>query len=260
MTYLSYEFDDTYDYEGTDWLDDSADLAKALRESLDDEYADATPREMVDALANVLESMSPAEAFSVAKALKQIRRSAGRVLSDPALGQIAGSALPIAGGALGTIIGGPAGTAVGTSLGTAAAKALPRRPAKAPVSRTAAPPTAPPAVTPAAAGGSAAAAQGLVLTQQPDVLKSLLALAMGQHGQKTVSGVPVAKIMSMLSSVFGQAAADADELTYLDQEAFEESSAEDSALFGDTSTPDRSIYTTLMDVDNDDLAEALESL
>lgn len=260
MVQLSYEFDEWSEDEGSDWLDESADLAEALRESLVDEYADATASEMSEALANVLESMSPAEAFNFAKALKQIPRGAGRVLADPAFGQIAGSALPIAGGALGTVIGGPVGTALGTSLGTAAAKALPRSPTKAPVSRTAAPPTAPPAATPAAAGGSAAAAQGLVLTQQPDVLKSLLALAMGQHGQKTVSGVPVAKIMSMLSSVFGQAATDADELMYLDQEAFEESSAEDSALFDDGSTPDRSIYTTLMDVDNDDLAEALESL
>lgn len=259
MAQLSYEFADWSD-EGTDWLDESADLAEALRESLDYEYADASPDEMGDALANVLESMSPAEAFNFTKALKQIQRGAGNVLSDPAFGQVTGNVLPIAGGALGTVIGGPAGTAVGTSLGTAAAKALPGRPTKAPVTRPAAPPTVPTATTPAAAGGSAAAAQGLVLTQQPDVLKSLLALAMGQHGQKTVSGVPVAKIMSMLSSVFGQAAADADELMYLDREAFGESSGEHSSLFDDASTPDRSIYTTLMDVDNDDLAEALESL
>jgi hypothetical protein len=260
MVQLSSEFDEWSEDEGADWLDESADLAEALRESLVAEYADATASEMSGALANVLESMSPAEAFNFAKALKQIPRGAGRVLADPTFGQIAGSALPIAGGALGTVIGGPVGTALGTSLGTAAAKALPRSPTKAPVSRPAVPPPVPATATPAVAGGSAAAAQGLVLTQEPDVLKSLLALAMGKHGQKTVSGVPVASIMSMLSSVFGQAAADADELMYLDQEAFGEPVGEDISPFVASSTPDRSIYTTLMDVDNDELAEALESL
>ena len=57
--------------------------------------------------------------------LSQIGRSAGQALSDPTVSAIARTALPIAGGALGTVIGGPVGTALGTQLGTLAAGALP---------------------------------------------------------------------------------------------------------------------------------------
>jgi hypothetical protein len=231
--------------EYEEWSDGS-ELADVLRDALDDTYSDASPVEMEDALGNVLEAMSPAESFNFAKALKQIERG----LSDPGVSQVLRTALPIAGGAIGTVIGGPAGTALGSSLGNAAASALPG----APRARPAAPAPAP--TTPPVAGGSAAAAQGLVLTQQPDVLKGLLALAMGQHGQKSVSGVPLAQLMSMLSSVFGQAAADADELMYLGREGFDET---DRPLEGDVAPSDRSLYVTLMDADNEELEEAMGS-
>jgi len=109
---------------------------------------------------------------------------------------------------------------------------------------------------PNVAGGSAAAAQGLVLSQRPDVLQALLSLAMGQQGQKSVNGVPVAGVMNMLSSVFGQAAADADELLYLDGEDGESADSED--LVGITALPsDRTLYTALLDADNYELSEAL---
>jgi hypothetical protein len=92
------------------------------------------------------------------------------------------------------------------------------------------------------AGGSAAAAQGLVLTQRPEVLQALLALAMGQHGKRQVDGIPVPAIMNMLSSVFGQAAADADELTYL--------APDDDGEGESVAAPhDRSLYTALLDAD-----------
>ena len=68
------------------------------------------------------------------------------------------------------------------------------------------------------AGGSAAAAQGLVLSQQPEMLRSLLATALGQQGRQQVSGVPVAQLLTLFSQVIGQAAADADELMYLEQQ------------------------------------------
>jgi hypothetical protein len=256
---LRYNFSDEPEFLEPDWIDE-ADLADVLRESLDDSYADADPEEMDEALANVLESMSPAEAFNFTKALSQIQRGAGQVVSDPAFGQIAGNVLPVAGGALGTVIGGPAGTSIGSSLGTAAAKAIPGRgPRTVPTTPgpRAAMSTFPAVGTPPVAGGSAAAAQGIVLTQQPEVLKALLALAMGQHGQKTVSGVPVASIMNMLSSVFGQAATDADELMYLDQEAAEGLHDGDTSILEAESHDDRSIYTTLVDADNAELAEAV---
>jgi hypothetical protein len=106
------------------------------------------------------------------------------------------------------------------------------------------------------AGGSAAAAQGLVLTQQPDVLKALLALAMGQQGARQVGGVPVASVMNMLSSVFGQAAADADELAYLDSEGSDEGALEEgrSGYADPALGSGRSLYTTFMDSENEELA------
>ena len=172
---------------------------------------------MDDALENVLDSMSPAEAFNFGSALNQIGKSAGRLVSDPTFVPVVRTAVPIAGGAVGTLIGGPVGTALGSQLGNLAASALPARPAPppadgprrpaaaasspgipapaaqpvvaAPVPSAAAvaPPGVPPhrAAASPVAGGSAAAAQGLVLTQQPDVLRSLLATALGQHGRQT---------------------------------------------------------------------------
>lgn len=235
--------------DGQDWFDESVDMVDVLWDAMHEDYSDASFDEMDDAFGNVMEAMSPAESFNFAKALKQIERGAGQALSDPTFGQIARTALPIAGGAVGTVIGGPVGTALGSRLGTAAAGALPA----APIPR---PGTAAGSAVPAVAGGSAAAAQGLVLTQQPDVLKGLLALAMGQHGQKAVNGHSVAQIMSMLSSVFGQAAADADELMYLDNASFDD----DASLEDSAAPPGRSLYTTLLDTDNDELAEAMESL
>jgi hypothetical protein len=238
------------DYEDLDWFDETAELAEVLRDALHDDFSDASSEEMDDALGEVLESMSPAESFNFAKALKQIERGAGQALSDPVFGQIVRTGLPIAAGAVGTVFGGPVGTALGSSLGTAAARALPGGAPTRPAAPT------PDPGRPAVAGGSAAAAQGLVLTQQPDVLKGLLALAMGEHGKKSVNGVPVPAIMGMLSSVFGQAAADADELMYLDEEG---SSNESEALpYDSEASPGRSLYTTLMDVDNYELAEAEE--
>ena len=248
-------------------------LGDVLRQTLRDEYADASDEEIGDALVNVFDAMSPAEAFNFAGALNHIGRSAGQLLSDPTFGSIARSALPIAGGALGTVIGGPVGTALGSQLGNVAASALPTRgPARPPTPQGLAPPTAPvptsgtpavtsagtpiaaPAVTWHAAGGSAAAAQGLVLTQQPQVLQSLLSAALGQHGRQQVGGIPVAQLLGMLSQVFGQAAADADELMYLELQSDDGESVVDSSW----SESDRSLYTSLIDADNLELAEALD--
>ena len=209
-------------------------LADVFRSSLREEYADASDAEMGDAVENVLDSMSAAEAFNFGSALSQIGKSATKLASDPTFAQIVRTAAPIVGGALGTAIGGPLGTALGSQLGNLAAQALPAPPAPrppAPPPRPAAPPppatppalaaplpaaptpapaapvTAPPisaAVPPppaapsaapagasSVAGGSAAAAQGLVLSQQPEVLRSLLATALGQQGRQQVSGIPV---------------------------------------------------------------------
>ncbi|MBL8930513.1 MAG: hypothetical protein JNL54_10355 [Kineosporiaceae bacterium] len=213
-----------------------------------------------DAMEAVLGSVSAAEAFNIAKALRQIGGGAGQVLANPAVSQIARTALPTATGALGTVIGGPVGTALGTRLGSLAAGALTRQGAPRPAApiTTA---TASPAATPVA-GGSAAAAQGLVLTQQPDVLKALLALALGGNGSRQVGGVPVTSVMNMLSQVFGQAAADADELAHPGGWAAD---AEGGYLEGSHleagwppddlgSANPRSLYTALLDADNEELS------
>jgi hypothetical protein len=271
---------------------DAADLTDALRSALSEDYAEASDEEIGDALADVLDSMSAAEAFNFASALNRIGKSASQLVSDPTFAAVAQTALPILGSAAGTMIGGPAGAALGGKLGTLAAGALPTRPAAAPAPPSPAPAPvapAPPAPAPVAAaapapaaagtpvpsapvvtapqapatpagpaspaaGGSAAAAQGLVLTQQPDVLRSLLATALGEHGRQTVSGVPVPQVLGMLSQVFGEAAADADELMYLGQRP----DAAESALEEGPADAIDSLYADLLGADNLELADAAE--
>ena len=58
----------------------------------------------------------------------------------------------------------------------------------------------------------------------------------------------------MLSQVFGQAAADADELMYLEQQADATESVLEDAPAGSV----RSLYTDLLGADNLELAEAAE--
>ena len=282
-------------------------LADVFRSALRAEYADASEAEMGDALENVLDSMSAAEAFNFGSALSQISKSASKLMSDPTFAQIVKTAAPIAGGALGTVIGGPVGTALGTQLGSLAAQALPtpavpRAPAAPPAPPPPPPPELPapaapaapapvPAVPPAApplpalsapaapaapapvpvvppaspsqagpapagassvAGGSAAAAQGLVLSQQPEVLRSLLATALGRHGRQQVSGVPVAQLLTLFSQVIGQAAADADELMYLEQQP----DAAEGIVEDVPSAQVRELYADLLGADNLDFAEA----
>ena len=266
-----------------DWGDQESgpdlnqDLAGALRSALHEQYAGASDEELQDALDNVLDGMSPAEGFNFGAALSQIGKSANRLVSDPTFIQIAKTAAPIAGGALGSIVGGPIGTALGTQLGNLAVGALPAArpsvPAQPPASAPAAAPAPVPPPTPGAApalsaaavtppvaapvspvaGGSAAAAQGMVLTQQPDVLRSLLATALGQHGRREINGVPAAQVLSMLSQVFGQAAADADELMYTDQPEASEGVADDVP-----GGPSRQLYVDLLGADNLELAEAAD--
>ncbi|RIQ15848.1 hypothetical protein DY240_23525, partial [Jiangella rhizosphaerae] len=120
----------TIDAYDLDWVDGDG-LGEALAEVLSDDYADAAPEDLELAVADVLDELSPAEAFGFGKALRQLGSGAGRLVSDPAFAQIAGKVLPVAGGAAGTAIGGPLGTAVGTQLGSIAARSLPKAPAPA---------------------------------------------------------------------------------------------------------------------------------
>jgi hypothetical protein len=117
-------------------------------------------------------------------------------------------------------------------------------------------PEIPPAPKPASpvAGGSAAAAQALVLCQHGDMLRGLLASALGLGGCQQVSGVPVAQLINLFSQVLGQAAADADELMYLRQQA----DAPETVLEDAPADSVRSLYTDLIGADNLELAEAAE--
>lgn len=255
-------------------------LADVLRSAMREEYARASDEAMGDALEAVLGSMSPAEAFDFGSALSQITNSAKKLAADPMVGQIARTAVPAVAGVIGTFYGGQAGGAIASQLGNLAVNALlppaasppPARPpaaaappsvtpaapiaapppaAAAPVPGAAAPPLAP---TSPVAGGSAAAAQALVLTQQPDALKALLATALGQHGRQQVSGIPVAQILSMLSQVYGRAAADADELMYLGQQP----EATESVLDDAPGSSPQLLYADLLAADNLQFAGAAD--
>jgi hypothetical protein len=243
--------------EGEEFEGDVLELEGAFREALGEEYESASPDEIEDALVNVFESMTAAESFNFAKALGQIEKGAAQALADPAVSRFATAALPYAGAAVGTSFGGPAGTAIGSGLGGAAAKALAgaRPPAARPIA-----PIAPLPTSPLAATGSAAAAKGLVLTQQPEVLRSLLALSLGEHGRKSVDGVPVGAVMNLLSTIFGQAAADADELSYMSEEAsdypLDGEEAYDTGFAAPSERAD-ALYAALLDAENEDFAEAI---
>ena len=233
--------------------DGSLRLGEVLGEALRDEYADATPEELDVALLDVVESMTPAEAINFTSALRQIEKGAARTLQDPAVAQLVATGLPLAGGAAGTLIGGPVGTAVGSGLGGAAAKALAGKPPAAAPRAAAGPQTS------AVASGSAAAKQGLVLCQQPEVLKCLLALALGQHGQQSVAGMPVGSVMSLLSTIFGQAAADAEELIEAGEGLPEYLLDADGELAADPGSPEdraQALYSALLDAEDAYLAEA----
>jgi hypothetical protein len=238
---------------GESFTDDAAsaadrlELSQSLGEALRDEYAYATPEELDEALGKVLESLAPAEAYDFAKALQQAGKSARRVLEDPALAQIAKTALPLAGGAL----GGPAGISLGSGLGSVAAQALAAR-AKPPPGAG-----APPAGKPPVAAGSSAAATGFLLSQTRPALLATLATAMGDHGRKAIDGVQVADIMRLLSEVYAHAARDADEL----QQFSSEPPSYPLDAEGDPEAPmdrARALYTALVAAETEALSEAVD--
>ena len=270
------------DWAGEDWADEdwpeeeqvSDDAVTGLRLVLSDDYADVSDAEMADALEDVMNAMSAAEAFNFGAALNQIARGAGQVLADPNVASIARTALPIAGGALGTVLGGPIGTALGGQLGTIAANALPAgRPVPRPVvARTVtagvAVPGAPVPFVPGAgslgpaasavAGGSAAAAQGLVLAGHPLMQQALASAAFGQHGQQQVGGIPVAQLLGLLGRVVGQAAAEADELLYLSGGSGENGGGEGDSEEERSADAVQNLYTSLIDAEAFALADTLD--
>jgi len=273
------EQEDLTDQDYQDAADaELAGYAELLRGALREDLADIDAETLEEALASTFDAMTPAESFNLGKAFQQIGRTASQVVSDPAFAQIAGTALPLVAGAVGTIYGGPAGGALGSSLGTALAKAIPTRPTTSPT-RPPAPPArlqppgfgpAPPASTgvpgpglapspepPGAPGagtapgqdGSNAALQALLLGNSG--LLGTLAAALGPYGRSEVNGVPVASLMRTMSSLYGKAAADADQLLFLQRGDAEEATDDGPS----EAWSDGAVYTALLDAENDEFAD-----
>lgn len=234
--YTAYDAAEASDLDGyafeqaaDDWYPpdpafESAPLTEALREAFHESYLDAPEEALQDAWADILDTMTPAEGFNFNKALRQIGKTGRQILRDPTVGQIARTVLPAAGATIGTIYGGPMGGALGGQLGQAAGQVFTggKKTAAGPAVKSAPAPAAKTRPTPAGPAsqgspqaGSAAAAQLLQLTQDPNVLKSLLALALGARGRKAVTignGGPTVNLgsyMNLLGALANRAAADA---------------------------------------------------
>jgi hypothetical protein len=221
----------------------SPDLALVLGEALRDEYAYATPEELDEALGNVLVSLAPAEAINFAKTVQQAGR---RMREDATLAQIAKTALPLAGGA----VAGPAGMAAATGLGNVVGQALAGHAEPAP------PAAGPAAAKPPVAAGSPAAATAAVLCQMQKPLLATLSTAMGEHGRKTIDGVPVAEIMELLGQVFARAARDAKELQLGSSEPPGYVLDAEGDFQADPAERARALYTALVAAETEALSEA----
>lgn len=272
-SYYEASNDDSYwtdqDWAEEAWLSGTEPAVAGLRLVLSDAYADASDEEMTNALTDIMAAMSPAEALSFGTAFNQIARGANRALSDPTVAPIAHNVLKSAGPVLGTMIAGPGvGTAVGGQLGTLATKALPaprttraRGVAAVPATvRTGARSHGVATVTPAAtplAGGSPAAAKGVVLLENPLMKQALAAAAFGNHGQQQVAGHPVAQLLGLLGQVINEAAAEADKLFYLSGGTKDQETIEGE---GGSWSPEsnQQLYNSLIDAENIQLAETLD--
>jgi hypothetical protein len=180
--------------------------------------------EAVDELfEQVTAGLTEVEAESMGNALRAIGRWVG---DRERMGQIAGAVLPLAGTAVGTVYGGPVGAALGGALGKGASQAIAGGGRASGRSRAAGPAAAAPprsGGTPAAAQlpagtGSQAAAQLLHVVQNPAFLSSLVSLALGAHGQPTITvgsedkQVPVGAFANLLTTLASRVTQDADAL------------------------------------------------
>lgn len=223
-------YDEADDYDAVldedDFLLDVEPVAvtRGMREALSDDYADASDDDVNDALAGVLDELSPEESFNFSKALGQVGKAAGGLMADPNVAAYARTLLPVAGGTLGTAFGGPVGGAALGQLGRAAAGAFPGRPPGLPA----------PAAQVAGQPAASAAVKSVVLANDERIRQALLAAALGTQGRQQVAGVPVAQLLGLLSQMVGQAAAEADEMMYGIQEASESELFDSSDLDADT--------------------------
>jgi hypothetical protein len=230
--------------------EDLFDLGEALRDGLGEDYEDATPEELEQALVNVMELLTPAESISFANALGQLGSGASRVVRDPTFTQVAGTALPV----VGTALGGPVGAAVGSALG----KAVTAAPAGAKAPST---PTTAQGPGPQVSGAELPAAlRSFFLMNNPVMQKAALAAALAPFGKTSVKGFPVGALLGMLGSTLGEAAAEADELSY-------ESSTSPAYLLdeqipsadpADPGARAQALYAALLRAEDEELAEAVD--
>jgi hypothetical protein len=244
------EEDDEFLSEDFDELDGDSELGEVLRGLLSDDYADALPEELDEALSNIFDSMTLAEGFNLGSAFKSLGTGASQLLAEPTFGQIVRTAAPVVAGAA----GGPLASAAASSLltqvplGTAAAKALPTAGKGVPS------PASP------VAGGSLPATRALMLMHDPNVLTKMAELALGQVARKSGGPVDAGSMMTALSTLFSQAAEDADALLYASEEAPPDPIGEESVVVPDPWAPaDRaeSVYADLLAASNAEWTEAL---
>ena len=203
---MYYEFD-----EMQDWADDPY---EGVREALNPAYDDLSAQEVEWLLESVGLSAEDME-FNFKKAL----RSAGSFVKAAAP-----TLLPVAGTVVGTAFGGPAGGAIGSTLGQLAGGAIGG--AGRPSTGTSGQPSTMTAGVPRpqqnAAGGSPAAAQILQLLNRPELLQSLLSMAMGQAGNRQTNvgstSVPPAAFANLLGQLANQAAAEYNSALIWDSE------------------------------------------
>ena len=217
-------------------LDWEASLIEAMR---DDVAAYATPEFLDETLLDLLESLDPAEAINLGKALSQIQKGAAAVLEDPTVRQIAQVAAPIAGAAIGGPVGAQIGAVVGSQLGPPPAAPSPSPAAPAAQSPGKPPPTA---------------LKALAATQMRAPLTGLLAASMGPIGQQSINGIPVASLLATMSSLFAKAAAEADQWA---RQAPGAATAPTAEAFGAWDPPDDLVYASLVESESLDIHEAL---
>src|SRR5829696_146442 len=105
-------------------LDQDLGWGDSLRAALSEELAETASADEVDALiGDLMESLTPAEAFNLGKAMTGAQQGAAAVLSNRTVGQIAQTALPLAG----TLMAGPGGTMLGAGLARSLAQSSPQR-------------------------------------------------------------------------------------------------------------------------------------
>jgi hypothetical protein len=190
--YTEEDYYSPAEYE-RDMFDDSAELAEVLREALHPDDRDMPPEELQEALSNILETMTPAEAINFTDFLK-----AGKnVLKDPTL-------VPAAG----LLIGGPAGGKVAQMAQQAFSGGGKPSSAPPPVQTATASPT----------GGPSAAVQIATLFENKNFKDALMALALRDLGKQSIQigkngpSASGGEFMQLLHTLAGKAVMEAEEL------------------------------------------------